>query len=194
MNSIDVHIVSGPTCVGKSQFIETILQDYEQVRFAYQQNHQMCPGKRYVFHYNILRPFDASGKTRTKLNRRLISNWSNQFAPSVSYPYRTEEGLKRFLEIPSTKLQTTILVVPQRLLLARVSARRHMEPLTQDSLRPYPKTHWNDVFASVNIVSVYRSWIWFLTELGYPYKIIDSSNGEYRQIENEHQLIRLLER
>ena len=87
-----------------------------------------------------------------------------------------------------------VTAAPQQLLLARVSARRNMEALDQDNLRTYRKVHWNDVYACVNLVSVYRSWLKFLTELGFPYKIIDSSNGEYQQIENKHQLIRLLER
>jgi len=194
MDKSDVHIISGPSCVGKSQFIEASLCDYEQVRFASQADCKMYPGMQYMFHYNILRPFDPSGNTGTKWPYRVISRWLNRFASHSTFPYRTEDGLKRLFAIPLTTIQATVLATPRRLLLERVNAREHMEPLNQEDLRPFKKSHWSDIYANVNIVAAYRSWISFLTESGIPYKIIDSSSEEYWEIEDCNALIHLLER
>lgn len=186
-----LHLVSGPTCAGKSVFIarhvdqgEAVLLPDKGARAAIEL------GGRFLVHYNLLRPFDKivlegdesfSGRLRRRMRR---------VRGRLRGPFSIDRRLEEILATPAVK-EASVLVVPRAELLERIRRRRAQEPLrSQDE--GYRSARWDAIVRQVDLLALYRDWLAFLRQHGVRYRLVDARDEAYRTLADEQQLAALL--
>jgi hypothetical protein len=159
-------IVSGPSCAGKSTFMQshgatelTGLTPAHPVVFP--ATLWLQPAVLHTdcyFHYNILRPADRGGDG-----------------------FASDGPWNDLLAHPAPK-RAIILLAPRSVLIDRMSRRETIEPptFTGGSTMPYPQRHWIDLLGRIDVHATYRKWCEELDRRGIPYTLLDSTTDAYR--------------
>ncbi len=164
-------IVSGPSCSGKSTFLArseasrlTRLPDSAPIVFPAQV--RKTPDRACVpchFHYNILRPADASRR-----NRRTEGLRYTDFA--------SDRAWIMFLQSPLPKT-AVVMVAGRHLLRQRMSQRRFVnECFMFGCLNPlYKRRHWLDLLEEIDVEALYRAWLAELERHAIPSILVDAA-------------------
>lgn len=182
-----VQLVSGPTCAGKSVYINlhvgrdaTVLLPDKGARQA------IAAGGRFLVHYNLLRPYDKVTPTSGERLERRIRRGLRRVRARLGGPFSIDPRLRDLVSAPAD-FEATVLVVPRRELLGRIARREAREPLREQS-SGYPGERWNAIVRSVDLLALYRDWLAFLRRAGIRYRLVDARDSSYRPIEDEDAL------
>jgi hypothetical protein len=187
MEPARVEIVSGPTCCGKSVYIAGLPPGaYDEVLFADRADADgLRDGRRYLLHYNVLRPFAPPRfkPTHIRAYGRAVAHRLRRVQARLGRsPFAFEPWLGRLLARPHA-FHATVLVAPGSVLLGRVGGRSALEPLIPEVERErYQRERWAKVYRSVDLPAVCRDWFAFLRQHRVDYSIVDSSTPEYRPV------------
>jgi hypothetical protein len=173
-----IHLVSGPSSVGKSTYIESRLPDVGTVLFPWQLSRvtsDALAGES-VLHYNILRPWEP------RRSRRLaVKNTVKRLTFRTSEPGFHDDPPLRTLFGFGAEIRAVVLVAPARCLEQRMSAREHTETLL-DTTVPYKREEWLRTLAACDIQHVYGAWISLLEAHGVPYQLVRSRRGSFEPL------------
>jgi hypothetical protein len=191
-----VEIVSGPTCCGKSVYIAGLPPGaYDDLLFIDRANlADVRPGRRYLLHYNLLRPFDPPRFRPTRLMsyRRAIGyRLARLRAAAGRNPFAGEPWLNRLVAAPHA-FHATVLVASRSVLLARAGGRSDLEPLLPEVAKlRYEREKWARVYASVDLPAVYLAWFEYLRQHRVEYSIVDSGSSAYRPVASDEDALSL---
>jgi hypothetical protein len=190
-----VHLVSGPSCCGKSTFLTKRVKDYDEVLFPQRRYlERLKSGAHFALHYNILRPYSSEFKTSLADHyRRAVLRLDRRHPRGGRGPYQADPFLQ-YLLYARMAIRATVLVAPRELLLERITRRDQSEPFLKQQTQRYRSEAWQEVYRSVDLAEVYGSWIEFLRAWEIPYDLVDASDQEYRVIPDEDGLLQLLGR
>ncbi|MCC6409994.1 MAG: hypothetical protein IT453_22760 [Planctomycetes bacterium] len=182
MQRARLHIVSGPSSGGKSQFIRTLEGSYDELLFpsALDQLAPM-PGRRYVLHYNLMRPLERLAKLHGagSLEQRARA-LGLEMRMRVQNPFATDRALRALRRL-DTDACATVLVTSRAELERRMRARDARETLVEDGIA-YPREKWLELLAEVDLGALYRDWLEFLRSRGIPYALVDAGDPTYRRL------------
>ncbi len=182
MQRARVHIVSGPSSGGKSQFIRTLQARYDDLVFpSALEQAPLTAGQRYVLHYNLLRPVERLAKLHgaNSLEKRARA-LGLDVRMRVQNPFSTDRAL-RALRRHEANVVATVLVTPRAELERRMRSRDARETLVEDGIA-YPREKWIELLAGVDLVALYRDWLEYLRSRGIPYELIDARDPNYRRL------------
>lgn len=182
MQRARLHIVSGPSSGGKSQFIRTLAGSYDELVFPGAiEKHGLVAGRRYVLHYNLLRPLERLAKLHgsASLEKRARA-LGLEVRMRVQNPFATDRAL-RVLRGLDAECSATVLVTPKPELERRMRGRDARETLVEDGL-VYPREKWLELLAEVDLCALYRDWLEYLRSRGVPYELVDASDPSYRRL------------
>lgn len=189
-----IAIISGPSCSGKSTFIETggasrffEIPDLTSTIFAMDfRPGQLRLDRSYLFHYNLLRPFSKQNSAEG-LN---ISTLQSLF----SSPYRKDKAWADLITLSAPK-KVAILVANRDTLIARASQREYVEQgLWDKEPQKYQRDHWVNLMRQIDLFKVYKLWIKELSRSGIEYFLIDSTTEDFKLISTEEQLKNIVKR
>ncbi len=176
-----IHIISGPSCAGKSTLINSAkihsianVSSKQPVLFPKDiENDSGAIQDNCFLHYNILRAADKSYRS------------SNNKAQQM-YSFMSDAPWAEVNEIPQPK-KAIILLTSRSILEERMSSRQHIEPrnLTGYSPSDYPVNHWLQVLNGVDLEEIYSSWCTELKLQEIEYTLINSENSNYEIIIKE---------
>lgn len=187
-----LHLITGPTCAGKSMYIARHVGADETVLLPDKGAKQVIEevGGRYLVHYNLLRPFDkimleGHEPFGTKLSRRF-----RRLRRRLHGTFSIDRRIEEIISAKAIK-EASVLVVPRAELLARISQRKAQEPLRAEN-EGYKSKRWDAIVRQVDLLAMYRDWLAYLRRHGVPYRLIDARTEAYREITDEAQLATLL--
>ena len=198
-------IVSGPSCAGKSTFMEsprcaeiTGLEKRSRVVFPGEIEAGGWPvGEQWLLHYNILRPYDE-----LRLSKKFAGVPARCFPPSFLWKrFRAEwsydldpawRAVRSGKERPSGAV---VLAASRGTLVSRASKRRMIEP-GKDAPRfnEYPSRRWAGIIGAVDMTAVYGSWLSELEKMGTKIEVVDSSAPEFGTIEPGRGFLKTLDK
>ncbi len=203
-------IISGPSSVGKSTFIESprlheitgLCSSSTPVKFAWNFSAEECASENDIlFHYNILRPPDLIARRNRDSSR--YRAWLGKLVGKTSSGWRIDPLEKLFnrwnyqdddkwdqLSRSNFPKRAIVLVASRHILLQRVENRLVVEnhPTMDKSNNVYDSKHWRRIYETTDLVTVYRKWCRELSRQRIGYILIDSTSFEYRAIKNIDQL------
>ncbi|MCK6447331.1 MAG: hypothetical protein L6Q99_13150 [Planctomycetes bacterium] len=182
MQRARLHIVSGPSSGGKSQFIRTLEGSYDELVFpSALERTPLASDRRYVLHYNLLRPVERLvGLHESPSLEKRARALGLEVRMRVQNPFATDRAL-RALKRVDAQTSATVLVTPRAELERRMRERDARETLLEDGLA-YPREKWLELLAEVDLCAVYRDWLEFLRSRGIPYQLVDASDPSYRRL------------
>jgi hypothetical protein len=182
MQRARVHIVSGPSSGGKSQFIKTLEGGYDELVFpSALERHALSSGRRYVLHYNLLRPLERLAKLHASESlEKKARALGLEVRLRVQNPFSTDRAL-RALKRFDGEASATVLVTSRGELERRMRERDARETLLEDGLA-YPREKWLGLLAAVDLSELYRDWLEYLRSRGIPYELVDASDPSYRRL------------
>jgi hypothetical protein len=141
----------------------------------------LVPGRRYVLHYNLLRPAEHLAKLHgaRSLEKRARA-LGLEVRRRVQNPFSTDRAL-RALHRLDADARATVLVTSRAELERRMRGRDAVETLSEDA-RAYPREKWLALLAEVDLGALYRDWLEFLRSRGVPYELVDASDASYRRL------------
>jgi hypothetical protein len=173
-----IHLVSGPTCAGKSLYIgrrgepdATVLLPDKGALPA------LAAGGRFLVHYDLLRPLAKLAADADAPFARRLRGLGRRLRSTLSSPFAIDRRLGELLAADAD-FEASVLVVPRDTLLARIASRGSGDDIVRDSDLP----------------GIYRAWLQLLRERHIPYRLIDASDPAYRPIADERDLDALLDR
>lgn len=186
-------IVSGPSSVGKSTFIEhkrsseiTGLAPHTKVVFpddpaGIEADHSV---NRYL-HYNILRCVHL-------LHDDLIREQSAHLT-ELARPAYGDDPRWSFVRAWPGEKKALVLVTSRQALLQRIQRRTIIErsALTGTPEALYPGQVWEFIIGHVNLRQFYQEWLSELKAQRIPYLLVDSTDDRYRIIDHD-EMDRLL--
>lgn len=170
-----IHIISGPSCAGKSTFLEN-----KQARAAVGipiTGPVVYPGdlasnknalqESCLFHYNILRPTELSYKkifclSGRKYNFKMDSLWVD--TSKVAQPKKA-----------------VILVASRSVIKDRMLSRQHIEPISLTGKKPikYRNSRWIEMLNTVDLPRLYLAWCSELEQSDIEFVLVNSKDGHY---------------
>lgn len=210
-----VWIVSGPSCCGKSTFIEKI--PFEKVGFPSADLPVFFPAQllrgesigKYqdvILHYNILRPYRIYSEARSKSGngyhkyiKRLFTFWRKSKGQSYtweelkpSWDYQ-KDSLFVYLNKLGVHLKAVVLVANKHLVKQRMQKRKLVEKSwVSDRELSYPRSYWLNVLEHVDLLAVYNSWINFLRFNRIEYQLYNSDTIDYPQLNSFDDIANIL--
>ncbi|MCE9595956.1 MAG: hypothetical protein K8S98_17340 [Planctomycetes bacterium] len=185
MQRARLHIVSGPSSCGKSQYIRSLAGTYDEVLFpSALEKTTLTPGRRYALHYNLLRPVERlTGLHESASLEKRARALGLGVRMRVQNPFSTDRALRALspLRAAGAELCATVLVTPRAELARRMLARDARETLVEDGLA-YPKEKWLELLSEVDLLALYRDWLEFLRTHGVTYQLIDAGEPSYRRL------------
>lgn len=202
-------IISGPSSVGKSHFIQsghaatiTGLAADTPVYIPGEGIPIPLPDNRDCFlHYNINRPahfiecFDRKNNIRNKIK---YMKWTFMNILKKEYYWMNSkkfwnyelDPIWRQVASESFIIEAIILVAREEILLERIQKRDFVEPkgFSRLSMVPYKSNDMRKFYKKVNILDIYNIWIKELKEKHISYTIIDTSEKIYRVIKSKEEL------
>ena len=195
-------IVSGPSSVGKTTFMGsprigeiTGLPANAPVLFPSEKD----PGGRdlagCLLHDNMLRPAARFGRKQARLVERprpLIERLLGRNKVTAPDAAAWREAALDFANDPSwaaivarpVAKRAVVLVASIETILARVRARRVIEPGRDASRETYRPAEWLDLYARLDLPAIYRAWTAELTARGVDYVMVDGNDSEFRLLPN----------
>ena len=174
---MEISIVGGPTSSGKSTFLKNpraaeitgLPLATPIVLASTPQGLDRAAGARAVhFHYNLLRPLDLA--------------LANQLPQALTYAtaFHIDPKWRDVILRPVPK-QAVVLVVTKQTLLERATVRRHVED-DRDGVPTgdYPSAYMVSLIQRADIDALYEAWRRELERLAIPYVLVDSSDSQYR--------------
>lgn len=183
-------IISGPSSVGKSEFmanscgfIHGLPYKAPIVRATEPHLLDELDQADLLYHYNILRPFHSKERAR---NQRASKQQS--IVPSDT-GFQQDPSWTRLVSSGRSK-KAIVLVASKQTIVQRVGLRQTVENTADVSSQSndYPSQYWSKLYAEVDLLAVYQAWLRELRALGIPYTLIDSNTRDYSVIENEDLL------
>jgi 2-polyprenyl-3-methyl-5-hydroxy-6-metoxy-1,4-benzoquinol methylase len=152
------NLIIGPTSVGKSTFIRhKISLDANKVILGYEVPLKGVPFGTDFVHYNLLEPWNTDGVFL-----------------DVRAQLRSESTLYEILESGVID-RVTVLVVSERMLRSRISAREHVEPrLRPDEPITYFPDQWLRVLENVDLYGIYEELFSYLDDRGISHVCVAS--------------------
>ena len=202
-------IISGPSSVGKSHFIQsgyaaiiTGLAADAPVYIPGEGIPTPLPNNRDCFvHYNINRPahfikcFDLKNNL---INKIKYTKWifinifkKGYYWKSVKKIWNYElDPIWRQLVSEPFIIEAIILIAREEILLERIQNRIFVEPkgFSRLSRIKYKSNDVRKFYKKINILDIYNIWIKELKEKHIPYTLIDTSKQTYRIIKSEKEL------
>jgi len=150
-------------------------------------------GGRYIFHYNLLRPFDRCPLTpfSVSLAWKRIRSFLKRLPWAFSNVYESETFLRNLLRKPFM-FHATVLAAPLPVLMQRASARQVLEPLNDMKVEIYPADRWIRLYRTMDLSRIYAQWLSFLSEKRIPYALLDSTKEPCEPLSDEKALMGLL--
>ena len=174
-------IVSGPSCVGKSTFLQdtqvypiTNLLSTDPVVFPYTISNQTENQKDSCFiHYNTLRVADQIFR-----NSDEKTGLQNNFTTDLSWG-----KISKF----STPTNVIVLVASRTVLENRMLSRQFIETKALTGFPPerYSAKHWIGVLNSLDLHAHYLSWCSELRRVGKQYTLINSESEDYQILKHD---------
>lgn len=181
-----LHIVSGPSCVGKSTFVETVTGTpagrWSAGAPLLFPNDAMPSHLKQdcVYHYNILRPihFIAAGTPgmlarrfgrydyRGRRKMRIRRDWS----------YERDPRWRSIAQIDVPK-RALVLVASRAALLARAARRTEIE--SSRAGEQYPRREWLAVLREADLPWLYGAWTRELSRRAIPWELVDTTSRDY---------------
>jgi hypothetical protein len=164
-------IVTGPSSVGKSTFLQSNYLDefvgkqYTDVIFGYELKRK--PIHRHsIIHYNMLHQI-------RRRYRRLIfmpaaRRWSNI---NQNWDFLTDQNLTRILNSGQIE-RCIVLVAPVQELIERINSRSISESHTQSK---YPSAFWHQATTHLHLSQIYEQLFDILEQHAVPYQVYFSS-------------------
>ena len=179
-----VHIVSGPSCSGKSTLIHKLERGGAKVIVGVERAaRRLHEHSDAIVHYNILFPFEQhyvlgrgwSIRKRLRLFRLLRDRkrWGVY-----------EAGWRKVAMCNAPRLRATVLVAAREELLQRIAERGVIDPLN-DPPQAFPSDLWRAIYDTVDLHEVYRLWLAFLRKRGIAFEVLWSTAGEYSPLPEE---------
>lgn len=176
-----INIISGPSCSGKSTFLESI----EAGLFAdYPPEHPIIFPKEIskkntalnspcYIHYNLLR----LANHRYRKHDHQIDTDKNFILDS---PWNIVCG-------STAPKQAMVLLASRSVLKERMLSRKYDESVKLKIRWPrrYPSNIWLAVLESVDLENLYLNWCAELRQRGIPFKLINSLNQDFELIEED---------
>lgn len=172
-----MYLVCGGTNVGKSTFLTSqvakeLIYDIDNLRIGmFYQLNDTNKINFDIIHYNILRMAEK--------------NLDN-------YDYKFEESFIEILEKNDIN-HIFILVTSLSTIFDRMNGRKYIEE-NFSNLNIYNSVLWKNVYTKIDIKKLYVKFIELIKKYNISYSVLDSTNLEYKLIENEIELYRLLEK
>ena len=164
-------IVSGPSCSGKSTFLAraessrlTRLPDSAPIVFPAQVcKTPDCACVPCHFHYNILRPADASRRNGGTEGLRYTD-------------FASDRAWTMLLQSPLPKT-AVVMVAGRHVLRQRMSRRRFVnEGFILGCLNPiYKRRHWLGLLEEIDVEALYRAWLAELERHAIPSILVDAT-------------------
>lgn len=178
-----IWIVSGPSSVGKSTFINSnrcreitglpadaplLIPANERAITA---ESLMLPMDNCFFHYNLLRPADRTAKiSSTEIRARSVL-------------FSDDPRWATFLR-NSAPTRALILVANREAILKRLGRRNIIEPSLKTCTRnTYDTSYWQNLYKNVDLLAIYSAWTAELDRNLISYSFIDASDYAYREID-----------
>jgi hypothetical protein len=192
-------IVSGPSSVGKSMFLEsercreiTGLPPDAPVLFAFQDNVATADLENALFHYNLLRP--ASFYRRRQL--AVAATWRSRICRIFKRGTSPEAEIGRLRRAATgfrhdqvwndvanqpVKKKVIVLVADQNRIRERVQQRRKIEQIMPSGRsNSYQTEQWLWLYERLDLLELYAAWYAELDAAGIEYLIVDSNNPQFR--------------
>ncbi len=178
-----VHIVSGPSCSGKSTLIHKLERGGAEVIVGVESAAlRLNEHSDAIVHYNILFPFEQhyvlgrgwSIRKRLRLFRLLRDRkrWGVY-----------EAGWRTVAIRNARRVRATVLVAARAELLQRIAERGVIGPLNDPP--KVPSDLWRAIYDTVDLHEVYRLWLAFLRKRGIAFEVLWSTAGEYTPLPAE---------
>lgn len=202
-------IISGPSSVGKSFFIESGavskvsgFPEGTPTLFPYDADSCYAEPRDVYMHYNILRlahilpkPLKDTRKNPMSMLYQWIFNQNIGGGSGCwrymrdSWLYTKDQELNNILKL-NVKKQAIVLVSDKKTILNRIKKRRLIEgtlPSNYNDKR-YPTDYWEAVYQDINLLEVYTKWCMQLEAENIEYKLINSMNSQYKLIKDKELL------
>jgi len=197
-----IWIISGPSCVGKSSFIQhgyveqfTGLPSSIPTIFPLTLECSQNLPKTFFFHYNILRPYRIVTKKHTwkvffKSFLNKIHIFPKIFSNYYFSIYKKDLPWQKLLKINIPK-RAIILVTGKEELLRRAGSRSLFEDsfFHGEKIEGYPSIEWIEYLMSIDLEKIYLNWFDELVRHNIDYTILDSTNFFYRRLSLEDALL-----
>lgn len=178
-------IVSGPSSVGKSTFLESprceeITGLPPQTPVIWPNTHARIDELRetdLLYHYNFLREIDR--KLRSEQNKATTSNIVFGQDP----PWKN-------LNNRETPKKAIVLVASKQTILQRLGIRTTIETSKAANLptNKYPSEYWQRLLEGEDLAAIYQAWCGELESRAIPYQIVDATDSTYPILESKKQL------
>lgn len=186
-----IHMVSGPSCSGKSLYIKKHIKEGQSVIFP-RTIDAIVPGAvgSWIFHYNLFRPF-----SQLRQMRRLHHLLKNpllylEMLSSVKNhrPFDREPGIQKLISLGKA-VDSVVLVVPRSVLEQRMAQRTKQEILVSELKDNYNREKFIGMSRQIDLADLYKCWIEFLSRNRIDYILIDSLDDQYRKINSVNEML-----
>ncbi|HEY9786014.1 MAG TPA: hypothetical protein V6D17_11470 [Candidatus Obscuribacterales bacterium] len=178
-------IVSGPTCVGKSAFIQS--NKFQEISKSATEQTDLCfesdTGRSDIaFHYNILKPYrELVLSTESRERNKAVKVHGDDFLCEQRWKYVVD--FSQYHE-----RQAIVLACSKKAILKRRALQ------IDDSQK---NRHWwvsvIDFIDSLDLKALYRAWLERLRKDGIEYSLIDSRDFDYRPLKDEAELFDVID-
>ena len=176
-----ISIISGPSCSGKSAFLQSVRADSIV---------DLSPKHPIIF------PCDISNKTSALNSSCYIHYNLLRLADHLyrKHDHQLDTYNKFALDSPwniicdsSTPKQAIVLLASRSVLKKRMLSRKYNESLklTFRWPRRYPGGNWLAVLARVDLQKIYLSWCAELKERGIPFMLVNGESQDYELVEED---------